>query len=329
MNAFRWTFAAGILALGIVVAGIGVGAVAYFGGEGVKAQTGSMGPSLVFIPRGASLIGYVDLKAVASSPLAESWSQEARERTPLAALDEIRESTGVDVLNEVDALTFATGPGPGKPERWGVAVTGAFDPDRLLEKLARHPGGVETSAYGGTDLHVMKTKAGSTAMALPDDATLIFGDAAYVREMLDAGSGRKPSATGSLESWGYGDFAEETFWLAGAPPDVVSGLVGQGTEKTSLRSFAVTGRLDSDLLLRARGKAKDPKTAEELADVVRGLVALGRLRQDSSQESAVLGEMAESVRVELADDGIDVSLQVPYDSIHQLLSSQQKESTPR
>jgi hypothetical protein len=39
--------------------------------------------------------------------------------------------------------------------------------------------------------------------------------------------------------------------------------------------------------------------------------------------------MAESVRVELADDGIDVSLQVPYDSIHQLLSSQQKESPPR
>lgn len=329
MNSSRWTFAAGALSTGIVVAGISLGAVAYFGGEGVSAQSASVGPNLAYVPQGASLIGYVDLKSVASSPLAETWSDGIRERTPLGTFDEIQESTGVDVLNDVDALTIAVGPGTGKPERWGIVATGAFDRERLLEKLFRHAGGVETSTHGGTKLHVMKSGQESAAMAFPDDSVLLLGDTTYLREMLDVGSGRKPSASGKLESWGYGDLVGETFWVAGAPTDFVNGLVGRGSEKSSLRSFAIMGRLETDVLLKARGKANDPKTAQELADVVRGLVALGRLRQDSGRENEILGKMAQSVKVELEDDAIDVSLLVPYDSIRQLLESQRKEATSR
>jgi hypothetical protein len=324
MNSSRWTGVSGVLAAGIVLAGVGVGAVAHLAGGGASARMGSPGPSLAFVPQGASLIGYVDLKSVASSPLAASWSDDVRERTPLAALDEFRESTGVDILNDVDALTFALGPGPEKPARWGIAVSGVFDRESLLDKLSHHEGGVETSTYGGTELRVMKTATESTAMALPDDSTLLFGDAAYVREMLDAGSGQRPSASGSLESLGYGSFEGEAFWLAGAAPDFINGFVGRGTDKASLRTFAVTGRLDADLLLRARGKANDPKTARELADVVRGLVALGRLQNGSSREGALLEKVAESVSVELTEEAIDVSLMVPYDSIRELLSSQRK-----
>ena len=324
MNSSRWTFVSGILATGVVFAGVLVGAVAYFGGRGVSAQTGSGGPSLAFVPKGASLIGYVDLKSVASSPLAESWSESMRERTPFSALDELEESTGIDAMNDIDSLTLAIGPGTGKPERWGIAVEGVFDRDRLVEKLSTHKGGVETSSHAGTDIYLIRSGTQSTAMAQPDDSTLILGDPAYVREMLDAGNGAKPSATGNLESWGYGGFEGETFWFAGTPPDFVHGLVGRGSEKASLRSFAVTGRLDTDLLLRARGQAVDSKTAQELADVVRGLVALGRLRQDSTPQGAVLGKMMESVSVELVDEAIDVNLLVPYDSIRQLLESQRK-----
>ncbi len=324
MSSSRWSFASGILATGIVFAGVAIGAIAYLAGEGVGAQSGSMGPALGFVPEGASLVGYVDLKSVASSPLAETWSEGVRERTPLEALDDIRESTGIDILSDVDSVTLAIGPGSGKSERWGIAVTGAFDRERLLEALSRRQSGVEPSTHGGTDLHVLKTGTESTAMAFPDDSILLFGDVAYVREMLDAGSGRKPSGSESLARLGYGGFEGETFWIAGAPPEFVNGLVGRGSEKASLRSFAVTGRLETDLLLRARGRATDPKTAQELADVVRGLVALGRLRQDSSAQGAILGKMAESVSVELADEAIDVNLMVPYDSIRQLLESQRK-----
>jgi hypothetical protein len=324
MNSSRWTFASGILATGVVVAGVLVGAVAYFGGRGVSAQTGSGGPSLAFVPQGASLIGYVDLRAVASSPLADSWSEAMRERTPFAALDELEEATGIDALNDIDSLTLAVGPGGGKPERWGIAVKGVFDRDRLVEKLSAHKGEVETSTHAGTDLYLVRGGTQTTAMAQPNDSTVLIGDAAYVRDMLDSGSGAEPSAAGSLEAWGYGDFQGETLWFAGTPPDAVHGLVGQGRGKESLRSFAVTGRLDADLLLRARGQALDSKKAQELADVLRGLIALGRLQQDSSPGGALLGRVMESISVELADREIDVNLTVPYESIRELLDSRSK-----
>ncbi len=326
MNSSRWTRAMGILAAVVVLAGVATGAIAYFAGAGAGFQSGTVSPLFDFVPEGASLIGYVDLRLVASSPLAESWSEGMRDRTPL---DEIEESTGIDLLNDVDSLTLAVGAGSAKPERWGIAVAGDFDRDRLIEKISTRESAVETSRYAGSDLYLIRSGTEATAVAQPDDSTLLVGEPAYVREMLDAGAGKKAFAKGNLESWGYGDFAGETFWLAGAPPDFVKGFVDRGGENPSLRSFAVTGRLETDLILRARGRAADPKTAKELADVVRGLVALGRLRQDSSRESAILGEMAQSVSVELADEAIDVSLLVPYDSIRQLLSSQREKASAR
>lgn len=324
MNSSRWSVATGILATGIVVAGVGFGAVAYMASEGVSAQGAPMGPALSFVPDGANLIGYVDLKSVASSPLAEGWSQGLREQTPLAALDEIEEETGIDLLDDVDSLTFAVGPEAQKTERWGVAVTGSFDRELIVAKLRAHEKNVEIESHAGADLYVIRNGSRPTAVAQPDGSTLLVGDPAYVREMLDTASGTNPSAAEKLASWGYGGFEDEAFWFAGAPPDFVREIVGRGSESASLRSFALTGRLDTDLLLRARGRAKDAKTAEELADVVRGLVALGRLRQDASPEGAALSEMMESISVELANESIDVSLAVPYDSIRRLLSSRPK-----
>jgi hypothetical protein len=229
-------------------------------------------------------------------------------------------------MNDIDSLTLAIGPGTGKPERWGIAVKGVFDRDRLVEKLSAQKGEVETSTHAGTDLFLVRDgkRETTTAMAQPDDSTVLVGEEAYVREMLDSGTGASPSAAGSLEAWGYGDFRDEAFWFAGTPPDVVHGLVGRGSGSESLRSFAVTGRLDADLLLRARGQAVDSKKAQELADVLRGLIALGRLQQDSSPRGALLGRVMESVSVELAEREIDVNLTVPYDSIRELLENRSK-----
>ncbi len=333
MSSSRFRFAPGLVAGGIVVAGVAVGAAAYFGGKGVSAQNAMPGPSLEWVPAGATLVGYVDLESMASSPLADPLKEDLeaiRERGHLGALEEIEESTSIDILNDVDSLTLAVGPGAGQPERWGIAIQGAFDRERLLEKLSGGRAVVETSTHSGIEIHRIQHGSQPTAMAQPVDSILLFGEPAYVREMVDAGSGRKPSAAGNLAGFRFGDFQSETFWVAGEPPDFVHGLVGRGSDKASLRSFAVTGRLDTDVVLRARGEAVDAKTAQELADVVRGLVALGRLRDDAdngSPESEAFGKILESISVDLVDDEIDVSVLVPYDSIRQLLERKRKEPT--
>jgi hypothetical protein len=307
------------LAAGIVLTGVAVGAVAYFTGERGVAAGRRSGPSLSFVPKDATLVGYVDLKSVASSPLAETWANDVRGKTPFAALDEIRESTGVDVLSDVDSLTLAVGPESAKPRRWGIAVSGTFDRDLLKDKLSKTAGRAPTSAYEGTPFF-LANEGTSTAIALPDGSTLLLGEPAFVREMLDASAGRKPSASENLLGWGK--FNGDTFWLAGTSPDFLRGLMGQVAP--NLRSFAAAGRLEGDLVLRAHGQAADPKTAQELADVLRGLIALGKLRQDESPEGEALRSLTEAISVSLLDDTIDVNLTVPYDSIRRLLSRERK-----
>jgi hypothetical protein len=322
MTSSRWSFAPVIVAAGIVVAGVAFAAAAYLGMEGVSAKSQASGPSLDFVPEGASLVGYVDFQAVASSPLADTWSDVLRDEERLGALEDIEEFTSVDLMNDVDSFTLAVGPGTEKPERWGMAVRGVFDRERLLEKLSMGKGAVETTNHAGTEVYAIRNGSQTTAMAQPGDSILLFGEPGYVRDMLDAGAGRKPAATAILSTWGYGAFDEETFWFAGKAPGFVEGLVGRSPDAAALRSFAVTGRLAGDLQLRARGDAIDAAKARELADVVRGLIAFGRLQQQNAQ----LGKILESISVDSVDNRIDVSLLVPYESIRELMSQKSKAS---
>jgi hypothetical protein len=238
-----------------------------------------------------------------------------REQDPLGGLEEIEKSTSIDLLNDVDSLTLAMGPPAKEREPWGVVLQGVFDRERLLAKLAGGKGDVQTSTHSGTEIHSIGNGRQSMALAQPDDSILLFGDFAYVLEMLDAGAGRKPSQTAIPSRWGYEGFEEETFWFAGAPR-FLDGLVGRNKDAAALRSFAITGRFESDLVLRARGEAVDAAKARELADVVRGLVAFGRLQQDHAE----LGKILETVSVELTEQQIDVNLQVPYESIRELMN---------
>ncbi|HJS74323.1 MAG TPA: hypothetical protein VJ921_08560 [Vicinamibacteria bacterium] len=329
MRSSRFRYVPLLVAAVIVLAGVAYAAAAYLSVEGVSARSSSSGPSLEFVPEGAALVGYVDFQAVASSPLADTWSDALRDEERLGALEEIEESTSIDILNDVDSLTLAVGPGTGKPERWGIAARGVFDRERLLEKLSLGKDVVETANHSGTDVYTIKNGrnggngAQTTAMAQPDDSILLFGEPGYVRDMLDAGAGRKPSATAILSTWSYGGFEEETFWFAGKAPGFVEGLVGRSGDAATLRSFALTGRLESEMRLRARGEAIDAAKARELADVVRGLIAFGRLQQ----QGAELGKILESISVDLVDDQIDVSLLVSYESIRELIQQKGKASS--
>ncbi|MGH9335631.1 MAG: hypothetical protein ACRD21_17995, partial [Vicinamibacteria bacterium] len=313
----------GFLAAGIVLVGVSVGAVAYFAGEGASAGARAPEAALGFVPRSAGLIGHVDLRSIASSPLGDTWAEGLKERKPIAAIEDLRESTGVDVLEDVDALTFSVSSQKAArgQERWGMAVTGSFDFDGLVKKLSEQEKDVKKETHAGTTLYLLtgpaeppgKTGASEAprtfAMAHPDDATLLVGDAGYLREMLDTRDRGEEPAAALLEGWGYGGLEAETFWIAGNPPGFLDSMVSRGTElPPPLRSFAITGRLDSDVVLKARGKATDPDSAQKLAEVARGFVALGRLREGSASQGErgrMFARIAESVQIDQLAEEIE------------------------
>ena len=94
MKKSRWILT---LTAGAVVAGLGIGAVAYLGASGVEAQTPGLPATMAWLPADASVVGHVDLTSLFASPLREKWeeqidAQESRDdRNAHQALDKIRE----------------------------------------------------------------------------------------------------------------------------------------------------------------------------------------------------------------------------------------------
>jgi hypothetical protein len=324
MKSSRWAL---LLAVGTVGAGVVAGAIARFSATGLA---GRKGAALEWAPASTSLVGHLDVRALSKSPLAETWS-EAVKGQGVTTAEEIREATGIDLWKDVDAITVSITERTedDNRNRWGLSVDGAFDAEAAAKKLVTARKDVAVEDYQGAKIYRLSAASrdsADVAMAVVGPSTALFGEPSYLREMLDVASGRKPSASGVVESWGFGGFAEDSFWVAGKPSKALRAVVGRGAEIPSLQAFALSGRLASEVSLRLRGKAADAASAQKLADLVRGFVALGRLQMGPTASNPELGTIAESVQVELAADRIDISLTVPYETIRKLSERRPKEA---
>ena len=338
MKKSRWILT---LTAGAVITGLGIGAVAYLGASGVEAQSPGLPATMAWLPADASVVGHVDLTALFASPLRETWEEQIDARESRDELDEFREATGLDPFTDLYRVSFAvvttdtaSGAQPGSPsaERWGISIQGAFDSERLIDKL-EEVAELEVEDYRGTTIYHPTPRedqdaeqvsvSEETAFAFPDNETIVYGDRDYIRQMLDTGHGRAGSAGPALDqSWGEGTFAKDTFWIAAAPENGFSSMLPAGGEIPPIHSLAFSGRLDADIALRARGLAADLESAIKLADVVRGFIALGSLRQ---RENPDIGAILSSIQIDQFDNEVEVSLTVPYETLERL--SQQADET--
>lgn len=328
MKKSRWTVT---FAAGLVVTGLGIGAAAYFASTQVEAQSTGLPATLAYMPATTTVVGHIDFTSLMSSPLREKW-EEKLEGT---GFDEFREKTGLDPFNDLYGASFAivtpkdasadAPPSMSIPERWGVAIHGAFDAELLLAKV-RENATIETETYESTTIYRVTSNLdaesgdassrSNPAFAFVGIDTLLFGEPEYLKEMLDAGAGRAPSAGASIaERWGEGHFARDTFWVAASPEQGLGQVIPQAANFPPIQSFAFSGRLDTELALRAKGQAADSEAATKLADVVRGFVALGSLQKGENPD---LGVILDSIRIEQVDNEVAVSLSVPYETLERL-----------
>ena len=111
---------------------------------------------------------------------------------------------------------------------------------------------------------------------------------------------------------------QETFWILGTI-DAVRTLVNQRTEGMQLpplQTFALSGRVGTDLKMTARALTNDNESATKLADMARGLVAMGSMNQQSSSPEILA--ILDSVQVQVLDNRIEVSRAVPFVTLRTL-----------
>jgi hypothetical protein len=206
-------------------------------------------------------------------------------------------------------------------------VSGRFD----LYKLGR---AVETEGktkgYGheGVTLYAFGEEGKpATAVALLDETSLLFGPKDRVEAAVSSRArGETPfKKNATLMALVEKVRPGSTFWmvgdqslLAGLPTSVPApggSAEGATISLPALQSLTVTGDLDPQVSLQIAGDAKDELAAKNLADVVRGFVALMSLQ---AQQKPELAQLASAVTVATEASRVLVSARIPYEMLDAL-----------
>ena len=293
-----------------------------------RAAVGPLPAEGLALPADAQFVMGIDVRRFVASPFFARCSQEGGEGRP-QAFAEMEEKTGIDPERDVDAIYVAGRKGTSGKRHDGdgvVIVTGTFDRykvQRAIETSAKK--GVTTASHLGTPMYVFNETSGrgkAGAVAFLDDHTLVMGSRTALEQSIAAKSEGKgglrgnPEMTALLESVRPGS----TFWMVG-DQSVLSqmpkglpapGGSGEAMGLPPLKTVVVTGDLDPVVSFEATGEAADPAAAQNLADVVRGFIALASLQ---AQQKPELKQLSSAVSITTDANKVRINGRFPYEML--------------
>jgi hypothetical protein len=318
----------------VVAAGLCTGLVAFYSG-GFQALSASTGPTeLAYVPADAAVVAYADVRAIMDS--------ELRQRLKLAlpmpeqGQQEFQAETGIDIERDIDYViaAMATPTTTDASDRSGLLVArGRFDVVRL-EGLAREHGGTAEEYKGKRMVTSTPTvnPDGTTSMHHGHAVTIAFlepglvavGETAAVKHAIDAQMSAQ-SITSNNEMMELVSDIERTnnAWAVGRLdvltshaqlPEQVASQVG------AVKWFAAAGHINGGLTGTFRAEARDDQAAENLRDVVRGVLALGRLQ---AQNDPRLNAFAQSLELTGTGKTVSLSFAVPAELLDMAVSHAQ------
>jgi hypothetical protein len=322
MNRSRWVL---ILALTVVVVGVVAGAGAIWMSS-ARAAVGPLTGEALILPKDSRFVMGFDVKRFTASPFYAKFAKE-RGMKP-EALEQLEARTGLNPARDIDQIVIA-GAGPGRKGSPGLAVAfGRFDLYRLGRAIETDGKGQGTSHEGVTVYSFADDEPRAVAVAFLDESSLLFG---AKDEVLAAISSRTRNETPLKSNTALMALVEKvrpgsTFWMVGdqsllaslptAVPAPGASADGAATMTLpALTGLMVTGDLDPQVSVAITGEAKDALAAKNLADVVRGLVAMASLQ---AQQKPELQQLASAVSVATEENRVLVNARFPYEVLEAL-----------
>lgn len=206
----------------------------------------------------------------------------------------------IDIPRDVTGVTVF-GLGDGTKDQAVVAVSGKFDKPGLLSLIALDADHKEI-AYGGTTIY--STGDDGFGAFVNDNLVVLSESQAGIEKALDTAAGKSKNFTGTGLSASLKEIPSGAF-LSGVLPDL-SGLgkeLGQSKMLDNASGvFFLAQEKQDNLLVRIQLTSASPESAKNMADIVNGLVALGRMSAGQSQG----GDQAEMARMVSLLDGLKV-----------------------
>jgi hypothetical protein len=308
---------------GILVLGLGTGVVAsYMGLQGVV--IGGDGPSeLAYVPPDARAVAFANVREVMDSELRTKLMGIRPDRSggPTDSPDQDRDSdggffeaTGLDLEQDVDSVVASLTGSGGENDHPLMLARGRFNTGLIEAAIVQHAEGrSRIDTYKGTRMVIMPGGPGDAAngsqtlaVAFAEPGLLVLGTEAGVRRGLDA----KQSGDNVIDNVELmklvRDSDDGNAWAV-ARFDALAGRAQLPAEIASrlpaISWVAATGHVNGGLRAVLRAETRDDAAAQNLREVIRGLLALAQLQAGQTDQFT---ELLNSL--ELGGTGKTVSL---------------------
>jgi len=285
----------------IVVVGLCTGLVAFYNG-GLPLLSSAQGPSeLAYLPSDATAVAYANVQEVMGSDFRQKLGQvmptgEGR--------DEFLKETGIDIERDIETVVASVS---ADEKDAVVLVRGRFDTVQIEALVRQNSGGVEE--YKGIRIatagqrpveatesdvprDVVIRQDEPPAVAFLETGLLAVGNVASVKRAIDAkASGQNVTTNAELMTYVNGIRGGQSAWAVGRfdamkkaaeLPDQIS------QHLPAVQWVAVTTHVNGGVTGSIRADATDDAAAENLRDVIRGGLAMGRLVSGQDEKLKLL-----------------------------------------
>jgi hypothetical protein len=281
---------------GIVVVGLGSGLVAYYGGGFPSLSASRSGPSeLSYVPADASVVAYANVHDVMGSELRQKMKAALPNES---GQQEFANLTGIDIERDIDyvvaAMTTPGAAGIQEQPNGLVVARGRFNTTQL-ETLVRDHGGVVEEYKGKRLVKATETSDNkpphTIVLAFLEPGLVGIGSEQAIKNSIDAQlSARSITSNDNMmelvaeidngnNAWAVGRF-DAIQSQAHLPAEISSKI-------PEITTFAVMTHIDGGLTGTLRAETRDDQSAENLRQVVQGLLALGRMQNDPKATAIV------------------------------------------
>lgn len=277
----------------LLVVGLGTGLVAYYGGGFPSLSASRSGPSeLAYVPADSAVVAYANVREVMDSQL----RQRIKALVPQEqGQKEFQAQTGIDIERDIDYVVAAAtkfGSQGTQTEPNGLVVArGRFNTTQL-EALIRDHGGV-VEEYKGKRL--VKASEGDgrhpVALAFLEPGLVAIGSEAAIKSSIDAQlTAHSITSNNEMMELVADIDAGNNAWAVGRF-DAIASQAHLPQEISSrippITTFAVMTHIDGGINGTLRAETKDDESANNLRQVVQGVIALARMSNDPKATALV------------------------------------------
>jgi hypothetical protein len=304
----------------IMVSGLGVGLLAYYGSSPVASVQGP--GELAYVPADAAAVGYVSVRQIMDS----EFRQRIQQVLPTGEeRQEIETQLGIDFERDIDSIVAGFSAHE-RPETGAVLLIRGRINQGQIEGMALQHGAV-VEEYNGKRLLVAHEGTDSGfdgGVAFLEGDLIGLGELSALKAAVDAeATGSSVTGNADLMRFVNGVDPLSHAWIVGSF-DALSDYVPDDlpAQIPPIEWVAASVRVNGGMSATIRAETRDSESGQQLRDAIRGLIALGQL---ASGQDARLDTIVRSIQVGGVENDVSVSFAVPaeiFDIINGLAAMQ-------